>query len=115
MTAAFGGARSARRRPRVHFHGAPRPGNRRGTWGQGSQRRAVAILGALMTLLAELAAVSERVAATTSRLAKVRELAGSLGLLAPDEIPIAISFLSGETRQGKLGASYATLQSAAAS
>src|SRR5687768_6561126 len=68
-----------------------------------------------MTLLAEIAAVSERVAATASRLAKVRELAGSLRRLAPAEIPIAISFLSGEIRQGKLGASYATLQSAAAS
>ncbi len=65
-----------------------------------------------MTLLADVTAVSQRVGATPSRLAKVRELADCLRLLEPDEIPIAIAFLSGETRQGKLGVSYATLQTA---
>ena len=34
--------------------------------------------------------------------------------MTPDEIPIAIAFLSGETCQGKLGVSYATLQGAQA-
>ena len=68
-----------------------------------------------MTLLAEIAAVSARVSSTASRLAKVRELAASLRRLMPEEIETAISFLSGETRQGKLGVSYATLHAAASS
>ena len=63
----------------------------------------------LMTLLSDLAAVSRQVAATSSRLAKIRELAGFLRRLASDEIRIAIAFLSGETRQGKLGLAYASL------
>jgi len=67
-----------------------------------------------MTLLAVLADVSLRVSQTSSRLAKVREIADCLRALAHDEIPIAIAFLSGETRQGKLGVSYAALHSAGA-
>ena len=63
-----------------------------------------------MTLLAHLAAVSRRVSETASRLAKIDEIAACLRALGPDEIPIAIAFLSGETRQGKLGVSYAALQ-----
>ena len=66
-----------------------------------------------MTLLAVTAAVSRRVSETSSRLEKIRELAEHLRRLAPDEIPIAIAFLSGETRQGKLGVAYAALRSAA--
>src|SRR5688572_1912274 len=65
-----------------------------------------------MTLLAETAAVSRRVSETSSRLEKIRELAEHLRGLAADEIPIAIAFLSGETRQGRLGVSYAALRSA---
>ena len=64
-----------------------------------------------MTLLADIVSASQRVAQTSSRLAKIRELADCLRRLSPDEIPIAIAFLSGETRQGKLGVAYATLQS----
>ena len=64
-----------------------------------------------MTLLADAAAVSRRVSETSSRLQKIRELSEHLRELAPDEIPIALAFLSGETRQGKLGISYATLRS----
>lgn len=64
-------------------------------------------------MLAETAAVSRRVSETSSRLQKVRELAQHLRRLAPDEIPIAIAFLSGETRQGKLGVAFAALRSAA--
>ena len=62
-----------------------------------------------MTLLARLAAVSRRVAETASRNAKIAELAACLRGLAPDEIPIAIAFLSAETRQGRLGVAYAAL------
>ena len=65
-----------------------------------------------MTLLENLTATSRRVSDTASRLAKRRELADYVRGLANDEIPIAIAFLSGETRQGKLGVSYATLHAA---
>lgn len=64
-----------------------------------------------MTQLAEVAAASRQVAQTASRLGKIQELASCLRRLAPEEIPIAIAFLSGETRQGKLGIAYAGLQS----
>jgi DNA ligase 1 len=66
-----------------------------------------------MTLLADVAAVSRRVAETQSRLAKIREIADGLRRLTPDEVPIAIAFLSGETRQGRLGVAYAALRAAA--
>ena len=63
----------------------------------------------IVLTLADLAAVSRRVSGTASRLAKIRELAGCLRRLTPDEIPIAIVFLTGETHQGKLGLAYAEL------
>jgi DNA ligase-1 len=53
-----------------------------------------------MTLLAEVVSASQRVAQTSSRLGKIRELADCLRLVAPEDIPVAIAFLSGETRQG---------------
>ena len=65
-----------------------------------------------MTLLADIAHTSLRVAATASRLAKVRELAQALRTLEQREIPIAVAFLSGEIRQGKLGVAYASLRDA---
>jgi DNA ligase-1 len=67
-----------------------------------------------MTLLAQLVAVSQRVAATPARLAKVRELAAFLRALPPDEIVIAVHYLSGETPQGRSGIGYALLQQVAA-
>jgi DNA ligase 1 len=67
-----------------------------------------------MTLLAQLVGVSERVAATASRLGKVRELASFLRPLPADEIDIAVHYLSGETRQGRIGIGYSMLQAAAA-
>ena len=63
-----------------------------------------------MTLLAELAAVSRRVSESASRNAKIAALAACLRTLSPDEVPVAIAFLSGETRQGKLGVAYAALR-----
>jgi DNA ligase 1 len=68
-----------------------------------------------MTLLAEAAAVSRRVGETRSRLAKVREIAAFLRQVEPAEIRVAIAFLSGEIRQGKLGIAYASLHPALAS
>lgn len=65
-----------------------------------------------MIALAGIAAVSRRVAATPGRLAKVREIAGCLRQLSRVEIPIAIAYLSGEIRQGKLGVAYTGLRAA---
>jgi DNA ligase-1 len=56
--------------------------------------------------LADLVETSRRVAATPGRLAKVDTLAGLLRRLAPGEIEIGVAYLSGETRQGKLGLGY---------
>jgi DNA ligase-1 len=67
-----------------------------------------------MTRLAELVTASQRVGATASRLAKVAELAALLRRLAPEEIEIAVAYLCGETRQGKLGVGYAALAEARA-
>jgi DNA ligase-1 len=66
-----------------------------------------------MTLLATLVATSQRVGATSARLAKVRELAAALRALEPGEIEIAVQYLSGEVPQGRFGVSYAMLQAAA--
>ncbi len=66
-----------------------------------------------MTQLAALVATSQRVAASSARSAKVRELAATLRALDPEEIEIAVHYLSGELPQGKIGVSYAVLQTAA--
>jgi DNA ligase-1 len=65
-----------------------------------------------MTLLAELAATSRRVADTPGRNAKIAELAACLRRLAPAEIEIGVRYLSGETRQGRSGIGYALLRAA---
>ena len=65
-----------------------------------------------MTVFADLVGASARVAATPSRLAKVAELAAFLRGLAPAEVEVALPYLSGDTRQGKLAVGFATLQSA---
>jgi DNA ligase 1 len=65
-----------------------------------------------MTLLATVVAASQRTGETASRLRKVRELAACLRALAPEEIPIGIAFMSGETRQGKLGVAYSAIAEA---
>jgi DNA ligase-1 len=67
-----------------------------------------------VTLLAELVAISAEVAGTASRLAKTRLIADCLRRLAPDEVEIAIDYLSGEIPQGKLALGYATLKSSLA-
>ena len=59
-----------------------------------------------MTLLANLVATSQRVGATSGRLAKIRELAGFLRSLAPDEIETGAHYLSGEIQQGRIGIGY---------
>jgi DNA ligase-1 len=63
-------------------------------------------------LLDDLVQTSRKVAATSSRLEKIALLADLLKRAAPEEIETAIAFLSGSTRQGKVGIGYATLQAA---
>jgi DNA ligase 1 len=65
-----------------------------------------------VTLFAALVSVSASVAATSSRLAKIAALAEFLRALEPDEVEIALPYLSGDTRQGRLSVGFATLQSA---
>jgi ATP-dependent DNA ligase I len=64
-----------------------------------------------VTLLADVVRTSTQVAGTSSRLAKTRLIANCLRQLDEDEVEIALPYLSGETRQGKLALGYATLQS----
>ena len=60
-------------------------------------------------LLARLVETSERIAQTSKRLEKTDLLASLLKQLAPDEIETAVAFLSGATRQGRIGIGHATL------
>src|SRR5437762_3621471 len=65
-------------------------------------------------LLAELLAASERVAGTRSRLAKIDALAQCLRRLDAPEIALGVAYLSGDTRQGRIGIGYAALKDALA-
>ena len=49
----------------------------------------------------------------SGRLAKIGHLADLLRRAGPDEIGIAVSYLSGEVRQGRIGVGYAALRDAA--
>ena len=61
-------------------------------------------------LLAEIAAASADVAATSSRLAKVARLTETLRDAAPEEVAIAVAYLSGELPQGTVGVGWAALK-----
>ena len=63
-------------------------------------------------LLAELAATSSAVAAVRGRLEKVARLANLIKRLAPDEVPVAIAYLSGSLRQGRIGVGSAAIRTA---
>jgi DNA ligase-1 len=63
-------------------------------------------------LLTDLVSTSVAVAEASSRLAKIGLLAKLLRRLAPEEIEIAIGFLSGEPRQGRIGIGGATIWTA---
>jgi DNA ligase-1 len=65
-----------------------------------------------MSLFADLVAVSQRVGATSARLAKVRELAACLRAVEPNEIDTAVHYLSGEIPQGRFGIGYTSLRKA---
>jgi DNA ligase-1 len=62
-----------------------------------------------MMLLHDLVATSNAVAHTGGRLQKIARLADLLTRLSADEIPIAIGFLSGEPRQGRMGVASAAI------
>ena len=62
--------------------------------------------------LEKLAEVSAGVAATSGRLEKIARLAALLRDVPPDEIPIAIGFLTGWPRQGKIGVGWSSVASA---
>ena len=61
-------------------------------------------------LLQSLVSTSSQVASTSGRLAKIKLLAEVLKQAGPDEIEIAIAYLSGSIRQAKVGVGWATLQ-----
>ncbi|MBL8212981.1 MAG: ATP-dependent DNA ligase [Bryobacterales bacterium] len=60
----------------------------------------------------ELVQTSQQVAGTSRRLAKIGTLADFLRQLSPEEVAIAVHYLTGSTPQGKLGIGYAALQAA---
>jgi DNA ligase-1 len=68
-----------------------------------------------MTLLAVVVAASRQVATTSARSAKIRMLAECLRTLSAEELEIAVLFLSGEIRQGRIGIGPSTLRSCAQS
>jgi DNA ligase-1 len=63
-------------------------------------------------LLADLVATSRRVSETRSRSEKTGALADLLRRLSPEEIDIAVAFLSGHLRQGRIGIGGAAVRSA---
>jgi ATP-dependent DNA ligase I len=65
-------------------------------------------------LLANLVATSNLIANTSRRLEKTTLLATLLKQLTPEEVEIAVAFLSGGARQGRIGIGYATLRGATA-
>jgi DNA ligase-1 len=62
--------------------------------------------------LAALVDTSRRVTEVSGRLEKIGLLASLLASVPPDEIEIAVAFLSGSFRQARLGVGYAALQAA---
>lgn len=62
--------------------------------------------------LRELVEASNAVAAVSGRLEKIDRLSSLFVRLAPDEVEVAVGFLSGEPRQGKLGLGPAAIVTA---
>jgi DNA ligase-1 len=61
-------------------------------------------------LFDEIARTSADVAATSSRLRKVERLSSCLALLRPDEVPIAVAYLSGSLPHGSIGVGWASVR-----
>lgn len=66
-------------------------------------------------LLAQLVETSRRVSESSRRLEKVDLLAALLKQARTDESETAVAFLSGSTRQGRIGIGYASVRAASAS
>ena len=64
--------------------------------------------------LAQVVGISRQVAETSGRLRKISLIAELLTRLTPEEVEIAVAWLSGSTRQGKKGVGYAVLRDAGA-
>jgi DNA ligase-1 len=64
-------------------------------------------------LLEDLARTSAELARTPGRLAKVDLLAACLRRLRPEEVPVAVAYLSGALPQGTIGVGWATLRDVA--
>jgi DNA ligase-1 len=62
-----------------------------------------------VTLLADVVTASRNVTGTSSRSQKVAILAELLGRLEPDEVALAVGFLTGVPRQGRVGVGYSTI------
>src|SRR5262245_24401218 len=65
-------------------------------------------------LLNDIVEISRRIGEVSGRLAKIELLAACLRRAVADEIDIAVTWLSGELRQGRIGVAYATLREAMA-
>ena len=63
----------------------------------------------MTTLLADVVATTEAVAATRARLAKVGALAELLGRLDGAELPVVVAWLSAAPRQGRIGVGWRTV------
>jgi DNA ligase-1 len=66
-------------------------------------------------LLADVVDTSRRIAGTSKRLEKTDLLAGLIKRLSPEEVEIAVAYLSGATPQGRIGIGYAMLRGVLAS
>jgi DNA ligase 1 len=64
----------------------------------------------LLVLLSEIVETSDAVTAAAARLAKVEHLAACLRRLEPEEVEVAVAFLSGELRQRQIGVGWASLR-----
>src|SRR5436190_21895961 len=64
-------------------------------------------------LLADLVAASADVTRTPARLQKIARLADCLRELNPSDVAIAVPFLTGALRQGRIGVGYAAIGEAA--
>src|SRR6266540_7092310 len=62
-----------------------------------------------MAILADVVAASNEVAATSARSRKIAILAELLSRLEPSDVPVAVGFLSGVPRQGRVGIGYSTI------
>jgi DNA ligase-1 len=60
--------------------------------------------------LADVAAASADVGATSSRLAKIARIADLIGKAAPDDVAVVVAWLSGELPQRQIGVGWASLR-----